>query len=114
MVKRVIAIINVVPLGMVKPDIVSFKATPELIYAGQSTTLTWKVTEATQITISPDIGDVPLSGSRLISPPNNTIYTLTASNKAGTISDSVRVTVNQETTKMLELYSIPVKKLCRP
>jgi hypothetical protein len=105
--REVIAILNVVPLGMVKPDIVSFKATPELIFAGQSTTLAWKVTEALSITITPDIGDVPLSGSRLISPPNNTVYTLTATNKAGTISDSVRVTVNQDTTKTLELFSIP-------
>jgi hypothetical protein len=105
--REVVAILNIVPAGMVKPDIVSFKATPELIFAGQSTTLTWKVTEALTITITPDIGDVPLSGSRLITPPNNTVYTMTATNKAGTISESVRVTVNQETTKTVELFSIP-------
>lgn len=105
--REVVAIINVLPVGMVKPNIVSFKADPQLIFSGSSTTLTWKVTDALSITIMPDIGDVSLSGSRLISPPNNTVYTLTATNKAGMATETVRVTVNQETTRTVELYSIP-------
>ncbi len=105
--REVVAIINVLPVGMVKPDIVSFRADPPLIFTGSSTTLTWKVTEATSVTILPDIGDVPLSGNRLISPPNNTVYTLTATNKAGTLTESVRVTVNQETTRTIDVFSIP-------
>jgi hypothetical protein len=105
--REVIAIINVLPVGMVKPDIKSFRATPESIFDGESTTLTWNVSEALTVNIMPDIGDVSLTGSRLISPRSNTIYTITASNKAGMVKDTARVSVNQETRKILELLSIP-------
>lgn len=99
-------ILNVLPPGVIKPYITSFKATPEIILAGESTTLTWNVSDAITVAILPDIGNVPASGSRLVSPMLNTTYTLTATNKAGSVTAETRVTITQMSTKSIELLSI--------
>jgi hypothetical protein len=55
--------------------------------------LTWTTTNATTVTLSPDIGSVPTSGSYNLSPGYTTTYTLNATNSAGSISASTTVTV---------------------
>jgi hypothetical protein len=45
------------------------------------------------VTISPGIGSVPISGSYTVTPSNTTTYTLTATNTDGTVSASTTVTV---------------------
>ena len=75
------------------PVITSFTATPNTLIAGQSSTLQWTVTDATSISISPDIGAVQSSGSKVVSPPATTTYTLTATNNAGSITVSISVTI---------------------
>jgi peptidoglycan-associated lipoprotein len=74
-----------------KPLITSFTAEPRSIERGQSSTLNWATSNATDITIDQGIGAVQSSGSRTVSPANTTTYTLTANGPGG--SDSRTVTV---------------------
>ncbi len=84
-----------VPSEPVKPPvIVSFEAQPPEVTSGESTTLSWKVTGATNIEIGPDVGKVSPSGQKAVTPSQRTVYTLQATNSGGTINQSVIVTVN--------------------
>jgi hypothetical protein len=76
------------------PQIVQFSANPGTIIAGQSSTLTWQVNNATNISIAPVIGNVAANGNSGVSPAQTTTYTITASNPFGTASASVTVVVN--------------------
>ena len=78
-----------------KPEISSFAASPADIQRGQSSTLSWSVRNATNVTIEPSIGTVQLGGARQVYPNSNTTYTLVAKGPGGTAEDtaSVRVTI---------------------
>jgi peptidoglycan-associated lipoprotein len=67
-------------------------ANPETIQTGQSTTLTWQTSNATDISID-GIGAVQASGSQQVSPATSTTYTLTAKGAGGTQTATARVTV---------------------
>lgn len=71
-------------------------ANPTVVQQGQSTTLTWQTSNASQITIA-GLGTLPASGSRSIVPSASTTYTLIAQGPGGTKDASARVTVNQQT-----------------
>jgi len=62
----------------------SFGASPPTIAAGESSTLSWSVAGATTVNIDQGIGNVALAGSRIVMPGSTTVYTLTATNPAGT------------------------------
>src|SRR6202795_4804186 len=72
---------------------VSLQASPTSINKGDSTTLTWTSTDATQLTISPDVGAVTAQGSTKVTPSDSTTYTITASGPGGSADSSARVTV---------------------
>ena len=74
------------------PTISSFTASPASISAGQNTTLTWTVTGAPTLSINPGFGSVT-GASRSASPGTTTIYTLTATNSAGSVTATVTVSV---------------------
>src|SRR5208283_3936936 len=71
----------------------SLSANPNTIDAGQSTTLTWQTTNATDVSID-GIGPVELSGSRQVTPADSTTYHLLAKGAGGTQDATARVTVN--------------------
>ena len=71
----------------------SLTASPETIDRGQSSTLTWQTTNATDVSIE-GIGAVQANGSQQVSPTESTTYTLTAKGAGGTQSATARVTVN--------------------
>ena len=74
--------------------ITQFAANPASIQSGQSTTLTWSVSNATAASISPGPGTVdPRTGSVSVSPTQTTTYTLSATGATGTTTASVTVTV---------------------
>jgi hypothetical protein len=75
------------------PVIISFQTSNEEIAAGESATLTWKVSGATTVNIAPGVGDVPQSGSVKVSPTAGTIYSLTATNRLGTSTRSVGINI---------------------
>jgi hypothetical protein len=62
------------------PVINSFTATPDEITVDDSTTLSWSVSNASSVTISPDIGNVANEGSTEVSPTETTSYLMTAIN----------------------------------
>lgn len=104
--KELYRIVNVRQAGTVKPSVNSLKFTPDRIFAGEASTLTWDVVEATTVSILPDIGNVPPVGSRLIYPQSGTTYTLTATNQAGVVTQNVRIFVSPKPDKVVELFSI--------
>src|SRR5277367_5971258 len=72
---------------------VSIQASPTSIERGGSTTLSWTSTDATQLTIAPDVGAVTAQGSTKVTPSASATYTITASGPGGSADSSVRVTV---------------------
>jgi hypothetical protein len=76
------------------PSIATFEATPAVITAGQSTTLIWNVSGTNSASIDQGLGAVPAAGSQITYPTSTTVYTLTATNLAGTTTRSIVVTVN--------------------
>jgi len=75
------------------PIVNSFLADPSTIMVGQSSTLSWSVTDATTVTIDHGVGTVALSGTTTVSPIITTTYTLTATNSAGSVTATTTVTV---------------------
>lgn len=75
------------------PVIVTFSASPMEIAVGESATLSWNVTGATDISIDQGIGEVSVNGSMEVSPATSTVYTLTAAGAAGSVSRTVAVNV---------------------
>jgi peptidoglycan-associated lipoprotein len=71
----------------------SISANPNTIEKGQSTTLTWQTTNATDVSI--DGGAVEPNGSKQVTPPDSTTYHLTAKGAGGTQDATARVTVTQ-------------------
>jgi hypothetical protein len=76
------------------PSIVSFQANPVVITAGQSATLVWNVAGTNTVSIDQGLGAVPAASSQIVFPTATTVYTLTASNLAGTTSKSIVISVN--------------------
>jgi hypothetical protein len=75
------------------PVVNDFRAVPNVISAGSSTTLSWSVSNATSVTIDPGVGPVGLVGTALVSPATSTNYTLTAANASGWYSLTIGVLV---------------------
>lgn len=77
-------------------------ANPTVIEQGQTTTLTWKTDNASDVTID-GIGAVSGSGSKTITPSSSMTYTLTAKGPGGTQDASARVTVNAKMARATTL-----------
>ncbi len=74
---------------------ITLSASPSTIEKGQSSTLTWKTTNATNVSVSGGVGSVEPSGSRLVNPSSSTTYTATASGPGGSSAAETRVTVTE-------------------
>jgi len=72
---------------------VTLQASPSALEKGDSSTLSWTSTDATQLTVAPDVGSVNAQGSTKVTPSTSTTYTITASGPGGTASATARVTV---------------------
>ena len=75
------------------PPTATLTANPETIDKGQSTTLTWQTSNATDISIE-GVGAVQPNGTQQVTPTESTTYTLTAKGAGGTQTATARVTVN--------------------
>lgn len=71
----------------------SFVAEPSTIVRGESSTLKWNVSNASEVTIDNGIGTVQPAGSRQVSPTANTTYRLTAKGPGGDAISAVTVAV---------------------
>jgi hypothetical protein len=93
------------------PVINSFVATPPSFIIGGST-LSWNVSNAASISITPVIGPVGSTGSTSVNPASTTIYTLTASNPAGSVFQTIQVTrIILQVQPKFPLEKIPSKIL---
>ncbi len=70
----------------------SLTANPATIQQGQSTTLSWRTENATDVTVE-GIGKVDPNGSQTVKPTDSTTYRLTAKGPGGTQDATARVTV---------------------
>jgi hypothetical protein len=93
---NIIETVTVTDLPEIKalPVINFFTADPDHIFRGSSSLLNWSTSGATTVTLGPDIGTVPTSGRKLVTPFNTTTYTLRATNSYGSVTATVTVTVN--------------------
>lgn len=76
----------------------TLSASPDVIQQGQSTVLTWKTTDAADITIE-GLGTVAASGSRSVTPAASRTYTLVAKGPGGASQSTARITVNPVVAK---------------
>ncbi|WP_306591895.1 RHS repeat-associated core domain-containing protein [Geothrix sp. 21YS21S-4] len=82
---------------VIQKPVISFSASPTSVNVGNSTTLSWSVTNSpTSVVIDNGIGNVGASGSLGVTPLSNTTYTITASNLGGTTSAQVSISVTQK------------------
>lgn len=72
----------------------SLTANPTTVEKGQSVTLTWQTTNATDVSID-GMGAVNTNGSTTVTPSDSTTYRLTAKGAGGTQDATARVTVTQ-------------------
>lgn len=79
--------------SVLKPAINSFTAEPSTIERGQSSTLSWSISNATDMSIDHGIGAVQSRGQRQVFPNSTTTYTLTANGPGGSDTRSVTVEV---------------------
>jgi peptidoglycan-associated lipoprotein len=70
----------------------SISVNPNTIQAGQSATLSWQTTNATDVSID-GIGAVQPNGTQQVSPTGSTTYHLTAKGSGGTQEATARITV---------------------
>jgi len=80
------------------PIINSFSALPSTITEGESSTLSWSVTDATGVTIDNGVTIVALTGTTAVNPTTTTTYTLTATNAIGSVTATTTVTVSSAVT----------------
>ena len=73
---------------------VTLSASPSTINPGDSTTLSWTSTDATDADIEPGVGKVAVQGSTPVNPTSSTTYTITATGPGGTATATTRVTVS--------------------
>lgn len=82
------------PAPSAAPVISSFTAEPTTVEPGQSSTLRWAISGATDMSIDHGVGAVQSSGQRQVFPRTSTSYTLTARGPGGMDSRSVTVEVS--------------------
>ena len=90
-------------------QVLRFSATPSQIAAGQSSTLSWNVSNATSVNISGGVGSgLNPSGTATVKPTATTTYTLTANGSGGqTINATVTVTVGASTPAVIRFAASP-------
>jgi hypothetical protein len=82
-----------IPEELTQFSIMSFDVEPSIITLGEYANLSWVVISASTVTIDNGIGNVALTGHRMIQPMQTTTYTLTASNATTSKTATAIITV---------------------
>jgi peptidoglycan-associated lipoprotein len=85
------------PPSTVKPT-ATLSADKTAINPGESARLSWSTTDATNVSIAPEVGAVTAQGSTSVTPAASTTYTITASGPGGNADATVRIAVNTAST----------------
>jgi serine/threonine protein kinase len=89
----------------------TFTGSADRVQQGQSITLTWQTTNASDVTID-GIGAVQPSGSREVTPADTTTYTLTAKGPGGTASAApVRIAVVPNPRPSIAMFAASALKI---
>jgi len=92
---------------------VTLQASSNIIQKGETVTLNWSSTNATELDLAPGVGRVAPEGSTPVSPDTSVTYTITATGPGGSAEASARITVaapaapppaEQPTETMEELF----------
>jgi len=75
------------------PRINKFTVSANTVPLGQPVTLSWDVSDATRITLQPEVGTIPAVGTRAMTPGVTTTYQIIASNDAGATRSEAIVNV---------------------
>jgi peptidoglycan-associated lipoprotein len=73
---------------------VTLNASPSAVDPGQTVTLSWSSTNATDLDIEPGVGKVAPQGSTPVNPTQSTTFTITATGAGGSTTASASVNVN--------------------
>ena len=77
------------------PNIISFSASPSSTGPGATSTLSWNVTNASSLAITPGSFSTSTNvGSTTVNPTSTTVYTLTATNGNGTTTATTSIAVD--------------------
>jgi len=90
-----------------RPALYSFDTNRLRIMPGQTSTLSWQISNADRIRIEPEIGSVSALGSRTVKPSATTTYTLIAANEAGENRQTCRVEVGEAPTVQSQVIEQP-------
>ena len=83
---------------------VSLTASLSSLDAGACTNLNWTTTNATSVSIDPEVGSVSPSGTKQVCPTTTTRYTLNANGPGGSRSDSTTINVKAKPTDKLTIH----------
>jgi peptidoglycan-associated lipoprotein len=75
------------------PPTVTLNAAPASVNPGQTVTLSWSSTNATDLNIDPGVGKVAPQGATPVNPTQSTTYTITATGAGGSATASAHVEV---------------------
>ena len=75
------------------PRINKFTVSTGTVAQGEPVTLSWDVSDATRITLQPEVGTIPAVGTRALTPNVTTTYQIIASNDAGATKSEATVNV---------------------
>ncbi len=75
---------------------ITLSVSPAAIMKGQSSTLSWRTTNATEVNIDGGIGTVEAAGSRSLTPSTSTTYRARATGPGGMADAEARITVSTE------------------
>ena len=84
---------DTVTVTVYQPPAISLSVSPQAIFFGESTTLSWRSANAETATIDQGVGPVAPNGSTTIFPNKTKIFTITVSGPGGSASDQAQVVV---------------------
>jgi outer membrane protein OmpA-like peptidoglycan-associated protein len=83
---------------------VSLTASLSSLDEGACTNLNWSTSNATSVSIDPEVGSVGPNGSKQVCPTTTTRYTLNANGPGGSRSDSTTINVKAKPTDKLTIH----------
>jgi peptidoglycan-associated lipoprotein len=92
--KKVAATPPAAPPAPALQPTVTLNASPSTVDSGQTVTLAWSSTSATDLDIEPGVGKVATQGSTPVNPTQTTTFTITATGAGGSATASANVNVN--------------------
>jgi peptidoglycan-associated lipoprotein len=92
--KQVAATPPAAPPAPTPQPTVTLNASPASVNSGQTVTLSWSSTNATDLDISPEVGKVAPQGSTPANPAQSVTYTITATGAGGSATATAHVNVN--------------------